>query len=96
MEMVSLNNDWAMDWTKAKNRQFANNLIKKIKDLPTVKEGKIQRNAVLAIILWVMKDDKFHWSKLSSPENIYHNFWTLMTETRKKFSEKKANWFKSF
>lgn len=96
MAMVAMNNDWAMDGTKAGNRQFANNLVKKIRDIPAVKEGKTEWQAVLATILWVMKDDKFYGAKLTSPENIHRNFGTLMAETRKKLTEKKKSDFKSF
>lgn len=98
LAMIKGNNDWALDWSIKSNRNDTKNLVKKIQKLPTVEEWKISWEMVLAMILWVMKDDKYYWSKLSSPKEIYDNFGKLVTQSRIKIKEmqqkqsKKSDW----
>ena len=98
LAMIKGNNDWALDWSIKSNRNDTKNLVKKIQKLPAVEEWKISWEMVLAMILWVMKDDKYYWSKLSSPKEIYDNFGKLVTQSRIKIKEmqqkqsKKSDW----
>ena len=98
LAMIKGNNDWALDWSIKSNRNDTKNLVKKIQKLPAVEEWKISWEMVLAMILWVMKDDKYYWSKLSSPKEIYDNFGKLVTQSRIKIQEmqqkqsKKSDW----
>ena len=94
LEMIEVVNWWAMDGTKPKNRQFAYNLIWKIKEMPTVSQWKITWQQVLSMIIELNKDDKYYACKITSPENIYRNFGTLCSSARTKIQEqrKKQEW----
>ena len=98
LAMIKGNNDWALDWSIKSNRNDAKNLAKKLQKLPAVEKWKTSWEMVLAMILWVMKDDKYYWSKLSSPKEIYDNFGKLVTQSRIKIQEmqqkqrKKSEW----
>ena len=87
LAMIKENNDWALDWSIKSNRNDAKNLAKKLQKLPAVEKWKTSWEMVLAMILWVMKDDKYYWSKLSSPKEIYDNFGKLVTQSRIKIQE---------
>ena len=87
IEMISEINERAMDWSIAKNRQFANHLLSKIKKMPKVLEWKITWKEVLVMVISINKDDPYHASKLTSPERIYKNRWTLVSLARTKFQE---------
>lgn len=89
LEMIEVVNWWAMDGTKPKNRQFAYNLIWKIKEMPTVSQWKITWQQVLSMIIELNKDDKYYACKITSPENIYRNFGTLCSLARTKIQEQR-------
>ena len=96
MEMVASINEGAMDGTQARNRQFANNLLKKIKAMPKVASGEITWQSVLEMVITLNKDDEYHATKLTSPENIYRNFGSLVSLARTKYQEQnkkqKSDW----
>lgn len=96
MEMVASINEGAMDGTQARNRQFANNLLKKIKAMPKVASGEMTWQSVLKMIITLNKDDEYHATKLTSPENIYRNFGSLVSLARTKYQEQnkkqKSDW----
>ena len=96
MEMVVSINEGAMDGTQARNRQFANNLLKKIKAMPKVASGEITWQSVLEMVITLNKDDEYHATKLTSPENIYRNFGSLVSLARTKYQEQnkkqKSDW----
>ena len=54
IEMISEINEWAMDWSMAKNRQFANHLFRKITKMPKVIEGKIKWDDVLRLVITII------------------------------------------
>lgn len=87
MQLISEINEWAMDWSIAKNRQFANHLLSKIKKMPKVIEWKIKWDEVLKLVITISKDDPYHANKLTSPERIYKNRWTLVSLARTKYQE---------
>ncbi|PZM87478.1 MAG: hypothetical protein DLD55_01245 [candidate division SR1 bacterium] len=87
LAMIKGSNDGALDGSTKANRNDAKNLAKKIQDLEAVKEGRTNWEAVLAMILGVMKDDKYYGSKLSSPKEIYDNFGKLVAQSRIKIQE---------
>ncbi|RKW25470.1 hypothetical protein D8B45_00510, partial [Candidatus Gracilibacteria bacterium] len=87
LAMIKGNNDGALDGSIKSNRNDAKNLAKKLQKLPAVEKGKTSWEMVLAMILGVMKDDKYYGSKLSSPKEIYDNFGKLVTQSRIKIQE---------
>ena len=91
LEMVASINEGAMDWTQARNRQFANLLLKKIKTMPKVESWEITWQSVLTMIIELNKDDEYHAGKLSSPEKIFRNFGTLVGLARTKFQQRRKN-----
>ena len=86
--MIKENNHWVIDWSEWDARKDAKNLIKKIEKMESVASWKNSRDQVLATILALMKDDKYFWSKLSSPKKIYDHFGELVAQVRLKFQEK--------
>ena len=91
LEMVASINEGAMDGTQARNRQFANLLLKKIKTMPKVESWEITWQSVLTMIIELNKDDEYHAGKLSSPEKIFRNFGTLVGLARTKFQQRRKN-----
>lgn len=91
LEMVASINEGAMDGTQARNRQFANLLLKKIKAMPRVECWAVTWQSVLTMIIELNKDDEYHAGKLSSPEKIFRNFGTLVGLARTKFQQKRKN-----
>ena len=86
--MIKENNHWVIDWSEWDARKDAKNLIKKIEKMESVASWKNSRDQVLATILALMKDDKYFWAKLSSPQKIYDHFGELVAQVRLKFQEK--------
>ena len=91
LEMVASINEGAMDGTQARNRQFANLLLKKIKAMPRVECWAVTWQSVLTMISELNKDDEYHAGKLSSPEKIFRNFGTLVGLARTKFQQRRKN-----
>ena len=91
LEMVASINEGAMDGTQARNRQFANLLLKKIKTMPKVESWEITWQSVLTMIIELNKDDEYHAGKLSSPEKIFRNFGTLVGLARTKFQQRRKH-----
>ena len=91
LEMVASINEGAMDGTQARNRQFANLLLKKIKAIPRVECWAVTWQSVLTMIIELNKDDEYHAGKLSSPEKIFRNFGTLVGLARTKFQQRRKN-----
>ena len=91
LEMVASINEGAMDGTQARNRQFANLLLKKIKAMPRVECWAVTWQSVLTMIIELNKDDEYHAGKLSSPEKIFRNFGTLVGLARTKFQQRRKN-----
>lgn len=91
LEMVASINEGAMDGTQARNRQFANLLLKKIKAMPRVECWVVTWQSVLTMIIELNKDDEYHAGKLSSPEKIFRNFGTLVGLARTKFQQRRKN-----
>jgi len=89
IQMISEVNEWALDWSTAKNRQFANHLFRKITKMPKVIEGKIKWREVLKLVITISKDDPYNANKITSPERIYKNWGSLVALARTKFQEYK-------
>ena len=95
MEIIKKYNDWVINWSDWKQRQFANNLIKKIKQIKSVEEWKYTRQAIIELILNTIKDEPYHNTKISSPELIFYNLASLMNVCKAKFQKNNKS-FKEF
>jgi len=71
-------NWWLIDWTVKNNRRYAKMLIDKLNKLESIKEWRYTRNETLELILNVISKNKYHVSKITSPESIYRNLAVLM------------------
>ena len=91
MNLIKQFNNWIINGSEKKWRQYANNLIKKLKTIDSVKNWKFKRQQILEMILNVCKDNEFHSSKITSPELIYYNLSTLMDVCRKEFKKQRQD-----
>ena len=71
-------NNGIVNWAETKQRQYAWNLITKLKKLDNVSNWKYTRNEVLESMLMLCSNDKYYASKTTSPELIYYNIWPLL------------------
>ena len=85
MNLIKKFNNWIINGSEKKWRQYSSNLIKKLKNIESVKEWKFTRQQILEMILNVCKENEFHSTKITSPELIYYNLSTLMDVCRKEF-----------
>ena len=85
MNLIKWINNWIINGSEKKWRQYSSNLIKKLKNIESVKEWKFTRQQILEMILNVCKENEFHSTKITSPELIYYNLSTLMDVCRKEF-----------
>ena len=78
LNLISKFNWWLVDWTVKNNRRYAKLLIDKLNKLESIKEWRYTRNETLELILNVISKNKYHASKITSPESIYRNLAVLM------------------
>lgn len=78
LNIIKSNNGWIMDWTLQEQRRYANLLNKKLKELDSVKKWKYKYIDILEIIIKIIRQNKYHSHKLSSPKKIYYWLWELM------------------
>ena len=89
LNLIKSFNWWLIDWTIKNNRRYAKMLIDKLNKLESIQEWKFTRNQTLEIILKVISKNKYHASKITSAELIYHNLAVLMQACKNDIS--KAN-----
>ena len=77
LEIIKSFNGWMIDWTQKMNRIYWKNLIWKIKQSPPVSSGNYSRQETLKAVLNVISKNKYHASKITSPELIYRNLTLL-------------------
>jgi hypothetical protein len=94
LDLIKSYNNWIINGSTKKWRQYANHLITNLKKIDNVKNWKIKRQDVLKMILEVWKANDYYSTKTTSPELIYYNLSTLMEVCRKEF--KKQQWQKTF
>lgn len=82
---------WIIDWTKQQQRRYSKLLIDKLKNLDSIKSGKYTWYDTLEIILKVISQNKYHSSKITSPEKIYRNLAVLMQQCRADVSKANTN-----
>ena len=87
LEIIKSYNNGIINGSAKQWRQYANHLIKKLKNIENVKDGKIKRRDVLKMVLEVWKNNEYHSTKTTSPELIYYNLSTLMELCRKQFKK---------
>ena len=87
LEIIKSYNNGIINGSAKQWRQYANHLIKKLKNIENVKDGKIKRQDVLKMVLEVWKNNEYHSTKTTSPELIYYNLSTLMELCRKQFKK---------
>lgn len=78
MEMVKNYNGGIIEWAEGQQRKYAKLLIDKIKKIESIQTGKTTWQEVLNLILSIISNNKYHSSKIASPEKIYYNITTLM------------------
>lgn len=78
LNLIKQFNWWLIDWTVKNNRRYAKLLIDKLNKLDSIKNWRFTRNATLELILQVISKNKYHASKITSPESIFRNLAILM------------------
>ena len=83
LEIIKSYNNWIINWSSQKWRQYSKHLITKLKKIDNVKDWKIKWQDVLRMILEIWKENEYYSVKTTSPELIYYNLSTLMEVCRK-------------
>lgn len=91
LEIIKSFNNWIINGSEKKGRQYSSNLIKKLKNIDTVKTWKITRQDVLKMTLATAKENEFHSTKTTSPELIYYNLSTLLDVCRNEFKKQQGS-----
>lgn len=87
MDLIKSYNGGIVNWSDGKQRQFANHLIKKLKKLDSVAEGRFTWQATLEMILKLISENEYHSAKIASPELIYRNLASLMQICKTEFQK---------
>ena len=85
--LVKSYNGGIVNGSDAKQRQFANHLIKKLQKLTSVQEGRFTWQATLEMILKIISENEYHATKIASPELIYRNLASLMQICKAEFQK---------
>lgn len=87
LNLIKSYNGGIVNGSDAKQRQFANHLIKKLQKLTSVQEGKFTWQATLEMILKIISENEYHAAKIASPELIYRNLASLMQICKAEFQK---------
>lgn len=87
IDLIKAYNGGIINGSDGKQRQFANHLIKKLKNLTSVQEGKFTWQSTLDMILKIISENEYHAAKIASPELIYRNLASLMQICKAEFQK---------
>lgn len=87
IDLIKSYNGGIMNGSDGKQRQFANHLIKKLKNLTSVQDGKFTWQETLEMILKIIANNEYHAPKIASPELIYRNLASLMQVCKTEFKK---------
>lgn len=87
MDLIKSYNGGIINGSDGKQRQFANHLIKKLKNLTSVQDGKFTWQETLEMILKIIANNEYHAPKIASPELIYRNLASLMQVCKTEFKK---------
>ena len=87
LDLIKSYNGGIVNGSDAKQRQFANHLIKKLQKLTSVQEGRFTWQATLEMILKIISENEYHATKIASPELIYRNLASLMQICKAEFQK---------
>jgi hypothetical protein len=90
LELIKTYNNWIIDGTKKNQRIFWKHLINKLKELDSIKDWRFTWEQTLDLILKVVSHNKYHSSKITSPEAIYRNLSLLMNVVKNDFTKLNA------
>lgn len=90
MDLIKSYNNGIINGSDGKQRQFANHLIKKLKNLTSVQEGKFTWQATLEMIMKIISENEYHSAKIASPELIYRNLASLMQICKAEFQKQNS------
>lgn len=89
LKIIKKYNNWIIDWTLPRQRQFGNHLIKKLKTIDSVLAWKFTRQQILEMILEIVSKNEFHYTKIAWPEKIFRNLAVLQQICRMEISANK-------
>ena len=89
LRIIKKYNNWIIDWTLPRQRQFGNHLIKKLKTIDSVLAWKFTRQQILEMILDIVSKNEFHYTKIAWPEKIFRNLAVLQQICRMEISSNK-------
>ena len=87
LDLIKSYNGGIVNGSDAKQRQFANHLIKKLQKLTSVQEGRFTWQSTLEMILKIISENEYHATKIASPELIYRNLASLMQICKAEFQK---------
>jgi hypothetical protein len=73
LTLIKQYNNGIINGSESSMRRYAWNLIRKLNQLDSVKNGSYKRNEVLDSILMIISKDEYHRTKIASPKLIYDN-----------------------
>lgn len=88
MDLFKKYNWGIVSGSEKKQRQYAKNLIIKLKKLDSVAKWNYTRQSVLKTILEIIKDDKIYAAQISCPEKTYQNLAGLMQVCKNTITQK--------
>ena len=91
MDMVKNYNGGMIEWAEGQQRKYAKLLIDKIKKIESVQTWKTTWQDVLNLILSIITNNRYHSSKIASPEKIYYNITTLMQVCKQEGKKQQQN-----
>lgn len=91
MDMVKNYNGGMIEWAEWQQRKYAKLLIDKIKKIESVQTWKTTWQDVLNLILSIITNNRYHSSKIASPEKIYYNITTLMQVCKQEGKKQQQN-----
>lgn len=89
LELIKRYNGGCIDGTEKQERQYARNLITKIKKLEIVQDNSYRWQEILELVLKVISGDEYYSPKISSAKNIYYNLATLLQRCKVSISKNK-------
>lgn len=88
LEIIKSYNEWTINWSKGKQRQFASHLIKKIEEMPTVSSWKFSRDQTLDLALSIVSKTEHYSQRLWWPEEIFRRWASIIAIAKKNANNK--------
>jgi len=89
LELIKKYNGGCIDGAEKQERQYARNLITKLKKLEMVQDNSYRWEEILELILKVISGDEYYATKIGGAKQIYYNLATLLQRCKVSISKHK-------